>query len=68
VVSHDLADIAPLVDCAWRMKVGGSGSSRACALTTGNGSGGGHSTQLQQCEYAGSLSVCLVEPHFGSVG
>lgn len=22
VVSHDLADIAPLVDCAWRMKVG----------------------------------------------
>lgn len=27
VVSHDLADIAPLVDCAWRMKVGGSGCS-----------------------------------------
>lgn len=23
VVSHDLADIAPLVDCAWRMKVRG---------------------------------------------
>ncbi len=23
VVSHDLADIAPLVDCAWRMKMGG---------------------------------------------
>jgi energy-coupling factor transporter ATP-binding protein EcfA2 len=21
VVSHDLADIAPLVDCAWRMQV-----------------------------------------------
>lgn len=24
VVSHDLADIAPLVDCAWRMQVGNS--------------------------------------------
>lgn len=23
VVSHDLADIAPLVDCAWRMQMGG---------------------------------------------
>lgn len=23
VVSHDLADIAPLVDCAWKMKMGG---------------------------------------------
>lgn len=23
VVSHDLADIAPLVDCAWRMEMGG---------------------------------------------
>lgn len=23
VVSHDLADIAPLVDCAWRMQVRG---------------------------------------------
>lgn len=23
VVSHDLADIAPLVDCAWRMQVSG---------------------------------------------
>jgi len=23
VVSHDLADIAPLVDCAWRMHIGG---------------------------------------------
>jgi energy-coupling factor transporter ATP-binding protein EcfA2 len=31
VVSHDLADIAPLVDCAWRMQVGGSGDSVACA-------------------------------------
>ncbi|GIM03571.1 hypothetical protein Vretimale_8313 [Volvox reticuliferus] len=24
VVSHDLAEIAPLVDCAWRMRIGGT--------------------------------------------
>ena len=24
VVSHDLAELAPLVDCAWRMKTGGT--------------------------------------------
>lgn len=24
VVSHDLAEIAPLVDCAWRMRLGGT--------------------------------------------
>lgn len=36
VVSHDLADIAPLVDCAWRMKVGnniGFSLSRASPCT-----------------------------------
>lgn len=24
VVSHDLAEIAPLVDCAWKMGMGGT--------------------------------------------
>lgn len=32
VVSHDLADIAPLVDCAWRMKVRGRGMWRECVM------------------------------------